>query len=172
MAIEITLSNDDAVIRQLNALAPSKIYKVISAASKRAATAARTAGTKKLREVYTMKASGMKSRSSIRPETDGAVLEIKGPPEVIKKFAATEKKYGIFATIKRGHGIRIPRSFSVNDRFVSRVGSERYPLKGLYGPSVPQMFGHPAILEAMTKRGCEVFESRLMHEIGRKLGGY
>jgi hypothetical protein len=49
------------------------------------------------------------------------------------------------------------------------VGRERYPVEGLYGPSVPQMFGNPDVLDAMQERGAEVFENRLAHEIERRL---
>lgn len=171
MAIEIELSSNANLERTLNSLAPTNVYKAVSAASKRAATAARTAGTKKIREIYTMKASDLKSRAAIKPQQDGATLEIKGPPEGIKKFSASKKSFGVFATIKKGHGVRIPRSFVMNGRFVARVGKERYPVEGLYGPAVPQLFGNPEVMEIMQERGSEVFESRLTHEIERRMGG-
>ena len=170
MAIEIELSSNDRLVRTLNGLAPTNIYKAVGAASKRAATAARTAGTKKIREIYTMKASDLKSRANIKPQMDGAVIEIKGPPEGIKKFSASQKRFGVFAMIKKGHGIRIPRSFSMNGRFVARVGQSRYPVEGLYGPSVPQLYGNPEVMDIMQERGGQVFESRLEHEIERRLG--
>jgi hypothetical protein len=169
LSIEIELSSDDRLIKTLNGMAPTNVYKAVSAASKRAATAARAEGTKRIRAIYTMKAGDLKSRASIKPQPDGSIIEIKGPPEGIKKFSASAKKYGIFATIKKGHGIRIPRSFVMNSRFVARVGRERYPVEGLYGPSVPQMFGNPDVLDAMQERGAEVFENRLAHEIERRL---
>ena len=63
------------------------------------------------------------------------------------------------------------RSFALNGRFVAREGKERYPVKGLYGPAVPQLFGNPDVMEQMQERGSEVFDARLEHELDRLLGG-
>ena len=51
-----------------------------------------------------------------------------------------------------------------------RKGKERYPLKGIYGPAVPQLFGNPDVLSVMMDRGSDVFEERLEHEIEYRLG--
>lgn len=76
-----------------------------------------------------------------------------------------------FVAIKRDGGGRVPRSFTLNGHFVARAGKERYPVKGLYGPAVPQLFGNPEVMEEMQERGQEVFNSRLQHELERLLGG-
>lgn len=58
----------------------------------------------------------------------------------------------------------------MNGRFVARVGKSRYPVEGLYGPSVPQLYGNPEVMDIMQERGGQVFESRLEHEIERRIG--
>ena len=73
--------------------------------------------------------------------------------------------------IKKGNSVRIPRSFAMNDRFVMREGASRYPVKGIYGPAVPQLFGNPQVVETMKTRGMEMFARRLEHEISRRMGG-
>lgn len=171
MAIEISISADRELVNTLNRLAPTDVYRAVASASKRAATATRTAGTKRLRGIYTIKSGDLKRRAAIKKAGDGSVLEIKGPTENIKKYKAAKKSYGIFATVKRGQGVRVPRSFELGGNFLAREGKARYPLKGIYGPAVPQLFGNPEVLEAMEERGSEVFESRLYHEIDRLLGG-
>lgn len=171
MGLEIEISGDQELMRLLNLLAPTNVYKAISRASKRAATAARTAGTKQLRSVYTIKSGDLKSRAAIKTVDDGSVIDIKGPVEPVKKFQAGKRKRGIFVTIKRGNGSLVPRSFDLKGEFVARKGKARYPLKGLYGPSVPQMFGNPEVLDTIKERGVEVFETRLEHEIDRLMGG-
>lgn len=171
MAVEIEISSIAELERTLKALSSEQARKAVYVAAKDAATSARKVGTQKIGKTYTMKARDMKAAAQIRPIPDGVVIDIKGPPEGIKKYKAAERKYGIFASIKKGRGIRVPRSFATrNGVFLSRAGKERYPLEGLYGPSVPQLYGNPEIMESMEKQGAEVFEERLEHEIERRIG--
>lgn len=171
MSIEIEMEAAEAVITMLDSLSEEKAGRAIKAAAKRAATAARTEGSKRLRKIYTMRASDVKARTQIKADSNGSTLLIRGPVERVEKYKAKERAAGIFVTIKRGNGGIVPRSFSYDGNFIARKGKARYPLKGLYGPSVPQLFGNAEILDAMQERGAEVMERRLEHEIDRMLGG-
>ncbi|WP_295157139.1 hypothetical protein [Selenomonas sp. AE3005] len=169
MSIEIELNTDAALNRMLNSLDNRNMYSAISAAAQRAAVHARKVGTKEIRKVYAVKAGTLKGKSNIKKAADGAVLEVKGGSEPIKSYSVAAKRKGIFVSVKKGKKTLVPRSFTLNNRFVARESSSRLPFRDLYGPAVPQLFGNPAVLEKVQEAGTEMFESRLMHEITRRL---
>ena len=57
------------------------------------------------------------------------------------------------------------------DAPLMREGAERYPLKGIYGPSVPQMFDEDSVIEETTDAMLEKYEERMIHELERRIGG-
>ena len=171
MPISAEIEAEEQLLGTLAGLKSQGVQKAIQRASKRAATAARTAGTKSIRSIYTMKSGNLKARTQIRKEDDGTTILVRGSTEPVSRYKASKRKYGVFVAIKRDGGGRVPRSFTLNGHFVARAGKERYPVKGLYGPAVPQLFGNPEVMEEMQERGQEVFNSRLQHELERLLGG-
>ena len=173
MAIEIEIPEKEyrELLNVLQMLAPQSVYKASSAAAKRAMIAARAAGSRRIRQIYTIKARDINSRITVHGTEGGAEMRIKGPMEGVKKYRGNLKRQGVFAMIKKGNSVRIPRSFSMNDRFLMREGPARYPVKGIYGPAVPQLFGNPEVVQVMEERGQEMFARRLEHEIMRRLGG-
>lgn len=170
MSVEIEIQGDKKIMDTFATLSSKEIARATVAAAKRAGTAARTAGTKAIRGIYTIKAGDLKAKAQIRADSDGATIIVKGAPESVKKYQAKSRKRGIFVTIKRGNTTQIPRSFSLRAAFVARAGKDRYPLKGIYGPAIPQLFGNPDVVNAMIDRGSSVFEDRLEHEIEFRLG--
>ena len=168
--MEVSLEGKEKILRLLDALDESEMQKAVAVSAKRAATAARTAATKRIRQIYTMKASDMKARSKIESTDDGAILYIRGSMEDVRKFSANLNRRGVFVSIKRGNRYKVPHAFKLQETFVARKNTKRYPIRGLYGPAVPQLFGNPEVAEAMQERGSEVFETRLMHEIDYRLG--
>ena len=162
MAIVTEIENSEALEKMLSNLSATNLHRAVARASGRAATAARTVGTKQLRAIYTMKAGDMKSRVSVRKELDGTTLLIRGSVERIEKFRTR---------VKRGTSSKVPRSFEAHGHMFKRDGKGRIPYRGLYGPAVPQMFGNPEVLDAMDARGSEVFETRLYHEISQLTEG-
>lgn len=171
MPISAEIEAAEQLLGTLAGLKSQGVQKAIQRASKRAAMAARTAGTKSIRSIYTMKSGNLKARTQIRKEDDGTTILVRGSTEPVSRYKASKRKYGVFVAIKRDGGGRVPRSFTLNGHFVARAGKERYPVKGLYGPAVPQLFGNPEVMEEMQERGQEVFNSRLQHELERLLGG-
>lgn len=171
MAIEVALGGAEDTVRQFERLAPDALNKAIRAAAKRAAVAARTAGTKHVRQIYTIRSGDMKERTQIFTEESGVTLKVKGRTEPVQKYKAAERRRGIFVAIKRASGSIVPRSFAMPDGvYVQRRGAARFPIKGLHGPAVPQLFGNDAVIAEMKERAGEVFENRLYHEMGRLLG--
>ena len=174
MAVRIEFDNRSvtSLIETLSRVRGEEAHRVIGRASKRAAIAARTAATKRIRAIYTIKARDLKARAKIMQKHSYTVLHIEGAMESVTKYKAKAKKgKGVFVAIKKGKGSTVPRSFEYAGRFMQREGQSRLPIRGLYGPAVPQLFGNPAVIQAMEERGLEVFEQRLLHEFGRLLGG-
>lgn len=173
MAIITEITGTEELEKMLSNLSATNLHRAVARASKRAATAARTAGTKQLRAIYTMKAGDMKEKTTIRKETDGTTLLIRGSVERVEKFRTKVKRKkggGVFVSIKKGTQSKVPRSFEAHGHMFKRDGKGRIPYRGLYGPAVPQMFGNKEVLDAMDTRGSEVFETRLYHEIGQLTG--
>lgn len=170
MSIELELSSDRKLLQVLSGFNEENARKACVMAGKRAATAARAAGSRQIRSIYTMKAADVKAKARIKGTGDGAVIEIKGATEPVTKYRAAKRKSGIFVSVKRGGMKKVERSFAIGTRFVARVGRERFPIKGLYGPSVPQLYGNPDVMKTMEERGSEVFDERLEHEIAFRLG--
>lgn len=170
MSIEITLTGSEHLRQALSQLDMGMFQKVVRASAKRAATAARTTGAKSIRGIYTIKSGNLKSRASIQANGEGARLRIRGSMENITKYSARRNSRGVFVTVRRSNRAKVPRGFTIGGRFVARRGKERYPLRGIYGPAVPQLFGNPEVMDAMQERAGEIFETRVMHEISYRLG--
>ena len=177
--VELNEISARAIERAIGSISGQKIIPAIMSAQRRAATAGRTLAAKRIREIYTIKAGDIKNRANIKADIGGTEtrIEIKGPFEPVKKYRARKNAHGIFVAIKRGKGklsinFPVPRSFQRpdNGRFVARVGPERGPLKGLYGPSVPQLFQNVEVMGEVQARMMEMYENRLMHELERRLG--
>lgn len=173
--IKVDVSKEDAakIKRAMAALSENDLHKALGAAGRRATRHAVTEGTKKLREVYTVKAGVAKSRVKVeRSNQLNSVIRIEGGTESVRSFRGTRsRKDGVFVSIKKGGGGLVPRSFTQSGVFLMREGADRYPLKGIYGPSVPQMFGEESVLDATMTAAMEMYEKRIIHEIERRAGG-
>lgn len=171
--IEVAIVGEqlEAIINNIAALGGKKAHIAIGSAAYRAGKAARVVGSKYARQIYTIKAGDVKARSKISKAADGALLTFKGPTEYVGKYKAKERKKGVFVSIKKGSGNIVPRSFVKAGRFMKRTTNERLPIEAIYGPSVPQLLENPHVLNEMERRGMEVFEQRLIHELDRLIGG-
>ena len=173
--IKVDVSKDDAEkIRQaLSSLSGRELHAALGAAGRRAAKLGVTEGTTKLRVVYISQASVAKSRIKVEnPSTLDTVIRIEGGTEPVKNFRGTRRrKDGVFVSIKQDSGGVVPRSFMHGDAPLMREGAERYPLKGIYGPSVTQMFDDESVIETTMDAMAEKYEERIMHELERRTGG-
>ena len=173
--IKVDVSQDDAEkIRQaLSSLSGRELHAALGAAGKRAATRGMTVGAKKMREVYTIKAGVAKSRMKVEnPSRLDTVIRIEGGTEPVKNFRGTRRrKDGVFVSIKQDSGGVVPRSFMHGDAPLMREGAARYPIKGIYGPSVPQMFDEDSVIETTMDAALEKYEERITHELSWRIGG-
>lgn len=172
MGLTVDITGGEALVKQLALLSPARVNQAVRAATKRAATAANKEGSKLVRQVYTVKAKFVHSKTRIRTVDNGAIIEIRSAPEHIRAFKWAKRSF-VFAQIKRGHGIRVPRSYvSPHQQTpMQRETSKRFPVRTLFGPSVTQMYQNAQVLPQVEKRGVEMLEKRISHEIDRLLGG-
>ena len=160
--LELDKSAVQTIEKALETLKEDRVRRVCQAASKRAATTARKG------------VSVVKSGVSINKLNDGTEMRIKGGYTSAQKYFKIKslKRKGVFVSIKKGTETKVPNGFvSASGIFMKRQGKERYPLKGIYGPALPQMFGNETVMNAMQKEGMEMYEKRLYHELERALGG-
>lgn len=175
--VDIVLDKGDVakVEQALATLSTERVRKVSIAAANRAATTARAAGTKALGEIYALKGAGIvKSGVSQKPITGGVELRVKGGYTSAQKYFKVKglKKKGVFVTIKKGTESHVPLGFMANTGvFMQRKSKDRYPLKGIYGPALPQMFGNEKVVSVMQQEGMDMYEKRLAHELDWALGG-
>ena len=99
-----------------------------------------------------------------------AIIEGRGRELPLRLFKPVQFSYGVRAKIW-GTAQRFPHAFIVakysGDVFV-RQGKARFPLKGMYGPSVPKEMVKDATLDAFEQSSNDV-ASRAMHELSRIL---
>jgi hypothetical protein len=90
------------------------------------------------------------------------------PKKVMTNGRSTLKaavRRGGFKVVKKGFIQNGPRGMKA----FRRIGKERYPLRELFGPSVPQMLNETGVMESIEARAFEVLSKRFDHEIGRVL---
>ncbi len=182
--IDVTLENYNLVQKMLKGQ-PKKINLVLSRAINRSATAAQAAMSKKVREVYLVKAAAVKKTIKITRATTSR------PTAIVK---STGKKIGLaeFKTspssprpsnppsaykvqVKKGGGLKpVEGGFlaMVNGGmgFFRRIGSSRLPTTRLMGPSVPQMIGQKSIIEWVELQAKNMLNTRIQHELKQVLG--
>lgn len=164
---------------------PKQIPIVTARAINRAAEAARTQAGRSVRETYTIKhrdvlntikikkasandlTADIRSRGSARKLMDFRVNP-KAPQPRRKKLVSVSVKKGSNKSIKNGF---VAKMTSGHMNVFARTSKKRLPIKGLYGPSVPQMLGNESVANYVERRAMEVLDTRLEHEINRMLGG-
>lgn len=167
--LEIGSKAVDGLIGNLQSLKGDAVVKAIIDASDRAANTGRTAANKKIRELYTIKAGDINKRVLIKHEALGVTLKVKGPMEKVQTYRARSGKRGVYVTIKKGDSKLLPRSFMIGNKFMARTSKKRFPLKGLYGPSVAQLFGNKEVMKVIEAKSMEMYDKRLRHELQRTI---
>lgn len=158
----------------------------------RGLSAAKTAGTKKIRERYRAKHRGLSKAIRLERPSRGALtgalvnksartslIDFKTNPVIPEE---RRPRVGLRAQVLQGGGGVIPGAFVARMQsskvgvFV-RTGKGPLPIKMLFGPATAQMMGSPDVVDAMRERALEVVDARLVHEVdhlmrakARKLG--
>lgn len=158
---------------------------VLSRAINRAITAGRTQAGREVAKSYAMRQGRVSERARVTKKpsaTDpAAVLQFAGPALNITDYRVSPGKPDparrpvLRVMISKSGGMRPMRGpFLINLRSGSikafkREGRARYPIRPVFGPSIPQLVGSERVSEAVIDRMVEVMDKRLDHEINREL---
>lgn len=155
----------------------------------RASQQAKTAAARKIRERYVVKHGAVlkqlgfsrAARKTARAELKAKgyvipLIEFGGPKRITKrkmKFVKVKVLRQGGKLAYRGAFIQLSRSWKEENRRLGvfmRKGTKRYPIKELYGPSIPSMLAHPEVKEAAREVYGETMLKRVPHELNRALG--
>jgi hypothetical protein len=182
--IDITLENY-AVVQKLLKDQPKKVNLVLSRAINRAATTAKAAMSKKVREVYVVSAAEVKKSIIITRATASrpfAIVKSTGKKISLAKFRTSPTQprpknppSAYKVQIKKSGGLKaVPRGFLINVKgsvgFFQRVGASRFPITRLMGPSVPQMIGQKSVIDWVETQARNMLNTRIQHELEQVLG--
>lgn len=181
----VTVDVDEHRIREIQQKLgdmQNKAPVIISSAMNRSITALSTELTKGIRSKYHIKAGQIKDatkKTNASPGNLSAQVNISGKPIGLDKFKVTPKtvnprrKSPIKVAVKKGGGAPVKGAFNANVnglKVMRRTTKKRLPIERLYGPAIPQMAKNEEVANAARRRGGQVFEERLKHEIRRLVG--
>ena len=174
--VELDRQQFDQIIHTLKEVDPNNLSARIASAINRTAQHARKIGDTEIRDVYTIKKRDITKRVSIERASKGnlqAVIRVRGPEERVGVYRASLRKRGVFVSIKIGGGALVPRSFDkqMQKNFYAREGAARLPIRPLFGPSVPQLWGNEVVMENLQEETLEMYQKRLRHELERLIWG-
>lgn len=164
---------------------PSGMERATSAAINRTLSMTKTAASRKVRDKYNIKArdinGAIKKFGASRSNLSGR-LHVKSARMPLSKFKVNpsrpspKRRKPIFVSVKKSGGA-IKGAFvadldSGHRGVFERVGKSRFPIRELYGPSVPQMVGEGTIIKELEEEASEIVIERLSHEAVRLLGRY
>lgn len=164
---------------------PKQVPIVVTRAINRAAVAARTQMAREARQLYNVKHGVVLRTIKVKKSSYGNLeAEIRSRDTNIPLYSFGARKIGssVYVSVKRGSGKKLtggpfigtlknPRGESGATNVFTRVSESRGPLKGFYGPSIPQMIGNEEAMSKVGDRASEILDKRLSHEISRLLGG-
>lgn len=181
--IQLTVPQLERVERQLRGV-PRQIPVVTARAINRAAEQARTQASRSARETYQVKHKDViktiKIKKAFPSDLTAAVTSRGGALELMKfkvsanKPLPTRSKYAV-VSVKKSSKKTVKGSFVAAMRnghknVFTRVNKARKPIRGHYGPSIPQTLGNDDVTSAVENKAMLVLDTRLEHEISRVLG--
>jgi len=151
--------------------------KAQASAINRSLTTARAEIVRAVRKEYVIKAEDVRNTIKVSNASAanpiGRVKSMGGPIPLVKfdtskgnPVLARVKKTGAKKPIK--HAFKQTMKNGYQGIFL-RAGKDRYPLKQLYGPSIPQMVGNENVMKSVEEKAIEILDKRLNHEINRIL---
>lgn len=165
---------------------PKKVNLVLSRAINRAATNAKSNMSKKVRENYLISAADVKATINLTKATSSkpfARVKSTGKRINFAKFKVTPRNFvkgksGYSVQIKKEGGSKVIPGFMAGTNpnqefrwgFYRRTGKERWPVKQLMGPAVPQMIGSKNVISWVESEAQAMLNQRIQHELEQVLG--
>jgi|SRR5882672_531659 len=169
--IKIDVRLDIAGLKRQFAGLERKIDQAAAAAINRTAEAVRTEAVRAIAAETSIKQKDVRKRIYIRRASkDKLIAYVDAYPYApnIGRFAASQKAAGVSAKAWARRKI-YRHSFLLHGRAVVRVGRERFPLKGLRGPSVRRTFMQRSVIAGLQAVARQTWRGRIAHEIKRRL---
>lgn len=167
---------------------PGAIPKALKTAINKSIRGAKTEASKKVREEYVIQSSRITETMSFKfasTENLSAYVMSKGRPRALTYFKTRPStipigrpKNQLFAQVKKSGGGTIRGAFLALMKsghlgvFNRMEGNASFPIKQLYGPSVPQMLENPSVSDYIETKTQERLESNIDHEVNAFLNGY
>lgn len=149
----------------------SAMNKVIKKAS--------VAASRKVREVYNIKASQLNKYIKIykyNSRTGQAAFVVKGRPVRLIHFSARQNKKGVSVKVRKDRGRRLLKSHFIARSTVEHVwrreSKSRYPIKPLFTIAPSKMFeveGAKALEDIIKSKAGEMYEHELVFYINKEL---
>lgn len=163
---------------------PEQIPIVLYRAINRSAQAGRTQAAREARSRYTVKYGDVLKTLKINRAHRGnlqASISSRGEMIPLIAFSPRVTKKGVSVAVKKGQRkqlkslfvttLKNPRYDAGTTNVFGRVSTERIPLRGHYGPSIPQMIENEDSMPPVEGRIAEVLNNRVRHEIAFLLRG-
>lgn len=160
----------------------NKAQTVLVRALNRATSNMRANIVRKTREEYNIKAKTIRSTFTVKKASRGSLgasIVSKGHKESITSYKVTPKKRVsvsklVRVAVKKGDAKTLLNSFIINQYdfgVYKRKSDERFPLKQIYGPAVPQILNNKDVRKFVEKEAVKMYNKRIDHEIKRILEG-
>ncbi|MCD8199810.1 MAG: phage tail protein [Coriobacteriaceae bacterium] len=171
-------------VNKILSTVPNGVYKATYSALKRAGQTAKTQAGRFAAAEYTINKSTFMSNVNQKQHITGSsggvtsmTITFAGSVLPLLTFNTKYSRSGLVQTqVKRSGGATtLQHAFVANiGKFgvYERVGRERYPVEGKYGPSTGHMMQNEDVVEQMEKVVEETYENRIEHEITRVLNGF
>ena len=163
---------------------PQQVPIVISRAINRASQAGRTQAAREARSLYTVKHGDVLKTLKINKASSNAMrasISSRGELIPLTSFNARATQSGVSVAVKKGERkqlksvfirtLKNPRYGKGAHNVFGRLTKSRIPLRGHYGPSIPQMIGNEDATDSVKTRISEVLDDRIRHEIEFLLRG-
>lgn len=171
-------------LREIFKNTPEQIPIVLSRAINRAAQAGRTQAAREARSRYTVRHGDVLKTLKINRASRGdlqASISSRGELIPLIAFNPRMTKKGVSVAVKKGERkqlkslfistLKNPRYSSGATNVFGRETTNRIPLRGHFGPSIPQMIENEESIASIESRASEVLEERARHDIDFLLRG-
>lgn len=187
---KFSIASYDAEIEQISQAArylagiPDGVERAVLNAMRRAILEARTAGARKVREVYAVKygdilRSFCMTRRPSRNDLTGEITS-RGSKLMINKFryrpthdTTGNRHRPVRVSVKKEGGLKpLGQAFVHEGKVFQRLGKPSYPIRPVYALAIPQMLDNVEVVKTVQGTMVNRTNARLDHEIYRLLNGF
>lgn len=167
---------------------PNGIDRAARSAVNKTIKGVRTDARKEVTQRYVIKAGTVQRAMTIQMARQGAleaVVRAQGRPIALSKFKVSPKRVQrrgrknrkIAVSVRKGSSKTLNSAFAASFQsghtgVVERVGAKRFPVKELYGPSIPQMMGNKEVSSSVNQHARERLRKNFAHGVNRILKGF